>query len=553
MDCFGDITKHKINFDQTINTIISRFDKTEDSKILITESVNLAASYQISDGLVAIESWSFPHMNRLSFPMISSKDISDGQRYGFAVQEPNTLSKWSTGHHKHRVEKHYINSKIIALIGFKDDINVEPIVVFEYGFCQSMSNAIKSKTEENKKKMISEDESIQFIDGMVGNKSGDNLIIFLITKRKTSADNQINSVYKLTHNIETDEIVKTERQLVVNSSTNWCLCHKLSAILAANRLGEQLVVYSLDGNTESVLLTLNSSSIDKVYSLGTTSAGSVCLIGKTKDSNFLMELWETTYGTLLGRKTLPYEPFTNDCKIIDNTVLMTGFKGILSIPIKTQTICLSQIVGNNKRHESALDSQLNQQLNQICDDLDSSTEQSFDEISERFTEIVRQISGNIPEEIILRLLSLCSQKLTQTESNSLKCFFNRLVCLPFNDLFMISKLKSSKLNFNQIVLILQQLIELLPSNNCAIIDWISIIIDSHINQFIVNPSEETIKVIETIASKVDYFCQFCEQLDQIKTFFDIILSKNMNKSVDKYGLGLVKPNRGQYCIESLKI
>ena len=553
MNCFEDIIKTNNNFDSNFNTIINRFNKTNDSKILITESPNLAASYQISDGLIPLESWSFPQLNPLAFPLITGNDINDGIEYILAVQEPNSLTKWSFGDQKQKLEKHLFNSKIIGLIGFNAKPTkkrcFQPIVVFENGFCQTISNAIKTKTEENKQRIVSEEESIQFIDGLIDKKLKE-IIIYLITKSKTSTDTTIKSIYKLTLCVETDQIVKNECQLVANRLTNWSLCHKTASILSVNYSDKELTLFSLNGESETNLFKLNSSLIKTVYCLGTTSGGSVCLIGETKNNNFSIELWELKYGSVLGRILLPYEPLINDCKVIDDMLFITCLKGIVLVPIKIQSISLSQIVGKNLNKELIIDSKLNQQLNQICEDLKS--EQSLDEINERFKDI-QQISGNISEDIILKLLIISSQQLRETNNESLKMFFGKLVSLPFNELFMISILKSFKLKFQQILSLLESLTDLLPSNNSSIIDWISLIIDSHMNQFIMNPNEDTIKSIEKIQLKIDTFCQFCEQLGQINTFFEIILSKKLHKSVVNRGSGLSKPQKGQYCMEILRI
>jgi hypothetical protein len=554
MDCFGDICKLYNQFDSSLNKIISRFHKLNSNQLIISESINLVANYEITNGFAPLESWSFPQLSQLSFPVIVDNSSNDENQYIIALQEPNLLTKWSFGVNKKRVEKNWFKTKIIAFISFYDSFSAQPILVFDNGFCQSINNAIKNRREDHKQRIIGSDEIIQFVDAFVDNQIVDYFNIYLIT-RSASEESQtipnIKSIYKLIINRETDDIIKIESQSVVNNLKHWSLCGHLSSLLAVDNSSDHLLIYSLNGKTEKLLFKLESTSIKSVISFGTTSNGSICLIGKTIDGNYSLELWETKYGTKLGEICLPYEPIVNDCKVIDDTIYITCYKGVLSIPIKTQSVCLSQIVGKTKSNESNLELNFCNELKEICADFDSAKDQSYDDISERFSRLIKQINGNIPEDIILQLFNVCSLKLMDSNCDELKKIFNELVSLPFNDVFMISKLKSSPLKFDQILLSLDLLSELLPSTNCAVIDWMCILIDSYMNQFIVNPNENTIRVIKHISSKIEHFSQFYEKMGDIKNLFDIIMANNNKNMINSSNFP--KPKRGQYSIELLRI
>ncbi|XP_054157753.1 uncharacterized protein LOC128956095 [Oppia nitens] len=597
--CFGDIVKHNNNFDQTLATRISRYCKCKsdgsggdgggNGHILVTESVNLVANYDTKSGtnLVPTESWIFPQLNRLDFPVVTYRDKNDGgAEYMLAIQEPNSLTKWtyggSSGHTdiKTRVAKYFVNTAIAGIIALDNNNNnngqtppaaaaIEPIVVYANGYCQIMSEAIQTRRVEQQQSIIADDESIEFIDGFVDQEIHGAIVVYLITKAAATAvaDNdstnnsqQIKSIYRLVFSTDTNVIVKTDRQqLLANQSfTNWSLSLKTKTILSVAKKSptndNQFVIYSMDGQSVTELFPLVGTSMKRIISLSATRLGSVCIIGQTMDGNYGMELWESQYGSRLGGRqlVLPYEPMPNDSTVIDDTVFITCFKGILAIPLRVQTISLSQIVGKVKTSakQSDFESDINKQLKSICEDFQKvKTDDSFDEIINRLTVIVEQMNGIIAEEFILKLVRICSTKIQENRnSEDLRTLLETLLSLPFNDMFMISQLKSSQLSWDQILVILELLSDLLPSSKHQIFDWISILMDSHIQEFLMNPNDTTVKVLEQIDSKVDLSGQLFENMDQIMALMDRIRHKdklliNDNKSIQPIG---------QYCIQILR-
>lgn len=544
MDCFGDIIKYMNNYDKTIDTIISRYSKSQDKrlKLLITESVNLAALYEINDGLVQNKSWLFPHINRLRVPVVVARDTTEASNYLWAVQEPNSVTQWSLDNKKKRKAKHDFKSKICALINV-DSTSFEPIVVYEKGFCQSMSNAVNTKDEELKRQIIENDEIIQSMDGMVDQQNKNHLVIYLITKHINSDDSRIKGVYKLVFDVLLNDIVLVDHQSVVNTFTNWTFCHKTSAVLAVSQSENHLSLFSLNGQTENRRFELTSSSIKSVISVCATAGGSVSVIGRIGNSDFAVELWEPRYGSKLAQLELPYEPIANDSKVIDNNLVITCFKGLILIPILYETVSLSQLIDKVKSNNPIRETQLNPEFTQICDDLSSDNIQSFDEFTRRFEDIVRQRNSLIPEEVILDLL-IRSSKISETKRQSLSEFFKILFSLPFNELFMISRIKSLKLNLTEVSSILKLLIDTLSLNNYAIVDWISILIDAHIHLLIVNPNEEVIQLMEAIDLQIDRLGDLCHQLGPSKTLLELILAKK--------GRNWAAPKRGEYCLELLR-
>ncbi|XP_048248589.1 nucleolar protein 11-like [Haliotis rufescens] len=145
-----------------------------------------------------------------------------------------------------------------------------------------------------------------------------------------------------------------------------------------------------------------------------------------------------------------------------------------------------------------------------------------------------------------------SEDVTCPICSSKAVLLNRLLCLPFNDVFLVDSLR--KLPFKNVLTVLEYLYYLLKVLPLAgqprtgvpalskVIDWISLLIDAHVTQLIVSPDARMLlgNLHEVVGDQVE----FCNQLATLEAVLSQFKKKCTPVSQQKVG---------SYCIEVLHV
>ena len=302
-------------------------------------------------------------------------------------------------------------------------------------------------------------------------------------------------------------------------------------------------------------------------------SGAYGFIGRKSNGQFVVDVFECTYCIRIGSLNLDLGDvfFQRFCALID-TLVVTSANCILFLPISNQKPLLSQLLtkgltescfeGTTNQIRMANNNQFKERLGiqefSIDDDNDQTISlEHLNQMNTNFDVISGQQHG-LSEEIIAQMLHFCTKQhlALSTDSDDQRLeqihdLFEKLVKLPFNETFMISCLKSCRISSPQSLLAIEWILDLLPSDNCYLLSWISVLLDANYHQFIVRPNIQVLHTLKRIRQRIDDNIDFYQQLSSIESFIELFDKRN--RSLWKAINADSSENIGDYCIELLTI
>lgn len=190
MDCFGDYQKITASCEDSFENFHCRYlPGNNNTEIIVTESPNFVAKYDIKQRFSLIQSWSFEELNKLSLPI--SFCYNDENDHFIGVHACNTLIEWSLNENQKLVP---VFKKIFNKYSIIDIISStklkQPLIVFSNGWAEFL-NQIKTQfySENSISAIIENDEKIIYIGKCILTKK---VIIFYIVENT----NKQNKIYK---------------------------------------------------------------------------------------------------------------------------------------------------------------------------------------------------------------------------------------------------------------------------------------------------------------------------------------------------------------------
>ncbi|OTF84177.1 hypothetical protein BLA29_002010 [Euroglyphus maynei] len=571
MNCFGESIKLSTISDDSFRPYHRRFriSQHNDDHVIISESANLVSKYDMSvKPMVALQSWSFEELNRLIVPAVL--DDSCHPNHMVAVHSCNTLIEWNVhnddnGKQLTQIFKKNFSLEIIDLLlpnGKQSDI----LIVFSNGWITSLKQ-VKTDyfSEEDSQNVIDENEKIQEIE-------------MKTTKRRTMIHyrtldrNELNMyIYRL--DIKNDRIESSKKsQIKGHYDTFGFDGYRL---LGAIKHDDCIKVYEL--MTENQIHQFELPSFDTLCSMAICKSGAYGFIGRRSNGQFVVEVYECTYCIRIGSLNLDLgDVFFQRFCALDDTLVVTSVNNILFLPISNQKPLLSQLLtkglsetcidGPTNQIRMTNNSQFRERLGILNfsideDDNHTITLERISQMNTNFDVIARQHQG-LPEEIIAQVLYFCTKQhlglsATMTADSDdrrlqqIRDLFEKLVKLPFNETFMISCLKSCRITAPQSLLAIEWILDLLPSDNCYLLSWVSVLLDANYHQFIVRPNSQVLLTLEQIRQRIDDNIDFYQQLSSVESLIELISKKDHSlwKAINVDS----SENIGDYCIELLTI
>ncbi|KAL3876960.1 hypothetical protein ACJMK2_034736 [Sinanodonta woodiana] len=132
----------------------------------------------------------------------------------------------------------------------------------------------------------------------------------------------------------------------------------------------------------------------------------------------------------------------------------------------------------------------------------------------------------------------CLEGLTPQQSHLIKCVLR----MPFSDVFLLECLRS--LAFRDVLKLLQCLCSLIEdkSFNTNIVDWLGLLIDSHMTQLVISPDAHVLLL--NLHNVVQSQVEICEELAVVEALLAQLKEKSSLPQ---------KQRVGQYCIEVLHV
>ncbi|KAJ6222259.1 hypothetical protein RDWZM_000804 [Blomia tropicalis] len=555
MDCFGEIQKLPSICTDSFQLLESRFVQTRpDSTIIATESPNLITKYDISNGK-PIQSWSFPELNKLLTP-ISVYYPSPTEETFVGIHSGNVLHEWIINNNNELEIKHKMNYKAIVrhIISFNPH-NIEPLVIFANGFAEFLTKAKLVNLNDFIKPVLEVNEMIIGIKHHVVILENVKVILLYYIVKNKDIDDKL-TVYKLI--LKVNQTNNTIRKLVnAEKVDTWAYHHGIDCLIGAAKSndGKKILIYSLEPSNETANsdkrnivfeFDTNPSDISEICSIGVCQNGYICLLIKkrTNEHNYRLQVFETKYNTMISEFNLT-EPILkeNSLKVINNSVLVTCKNNVRVFPILKRKLFLSQLVTKDldesvkSQLKSENISRLKKNLGIECSLLDDNLNQSqLIIVNKKFEKLISKNNGDFPEELIISLFDDCTRTFISVSNSStenkeqilheLENFFGLIIKIPFNEIFLVSCLKSSNISFEQHQLAIDFLLNRLPCKDCSVILWISAILDTNFRQFIIKPNDETQAIVTKINQKLEKSILFYEELSPIKSLLDTLLKGN---------------------------
>lgn len=589
MNCFGESIKLPTLCNDSFQTYHRRFmvSRNNNDHLIINESANLVSKYDMSvKPMVALQSWSFEELNRLVVPAVFDDSCYPNRMV--AVHSCNTLIEWiihndDNGKQLSQIFKKNFSLEIIDILlpkGKHSDI----LIVFANGSITSLKQVKTAHfSEENSQNVIDEKEKILEIEMSILKRRtvinyrtidnhGQNMYVYRLEMRKGMVDLFVIHCDRLNLFSYIDRIELSEKSQIKGHYDAFGFDGY--RLLGATRHEECIKVYEL--LTESKVLQFERPSFETLCSMAICQSGAYGFIGRRSNGQFVVEVYESTYCIRIGSLNLDLrDVFFQRFRAFADTLVVTSANNILFLPISNQKPFLSQLLTKGLS-ESNLDcptneirmanhSQFKEQLGILISSIDEDEHQTISlerliQMNKNFDVIVRQHQG-LPEEIIAQVLFFCTQKhlelstattdLDNQRSQQIRQLFQKLVKLPFNETFMISCLKSCRVSASQSLLAIEWILDLLPSDNCYLLSWISVLLDANYHQFIVRPNSQVLQTLKHISHRIDDNIDFYQQLSPIESLIELIGKRN--SSLWKAIHSDSSENIGDYCIELLTI
>lgn len=192
MDCFGDYQKIAASCEDSFEKFHYRYLRSNKSnEIIVTESPNFVAKYNINKRFSLVQSWSFDELNKLSLP------ISFGYNFDYdhfiGVHACNTLIEWRPNENQKLeplFKKIFNNHSIVNII--TSPKLKQPMIVFSNGWVEFLDK-IKSEVYSEKSiiNIIEKNEKIIFIEKSIFKKR--TIVYYIVENNKGQ-----NKIYKST-------------------------------------------------------------------------------------------------------------------------------------------------------------------------------------------------------------------------------------------------------------------------------------------------------------------------------------------------------------------
>lgn len=338
------------------------------------------------------------------------------------------------------------------------------------------------------------------------------------------------------------------------------IVHDNTNLIGAKKENDTISIFSLNflsNNSPKIKFKFESVSFSTFYSMAICKSGAFCFLG-SNDKNFFIDVFETKYSVKIGSLKIKNDVLPKSFQAIDDNLFITCKNNIILLPVCNQKLLLSQLLTKSLSIPGA-DNNIKTRNNKKFKDLfkipDNDEPLTLDKMKEINNKLERNLFS-LHEEMIVTLLDFCTKHYLQLKNSvnedqlieELRTFFNNLIKIPYNEIFLISCLKSSDITIEQYLLSIDLLIELVPLKDCSTVTWISIILDANYNKFIIKPGPETIETLNKIYDRVCKCIEFYQELGVIKTKIE-----SLEKHEKRFINGVTRESRpiGQYCIELL--
>ncbi|KAF7493790.1 hypothetical protein SSS_08095 [Sarcoptes scabiei] len=589
MNCFGEIEKIPVKLEDCFRRYHRRIsycnwndsltndhqDRSQRSSfpILITETPNLVTKYSLDDDhLTPIQSWSFGELNKLIVPIAST----NGRKF-IGIHSCNTLIEWTLDENNELCEtfKQNFNHQIIDIIS--DRRLIQPLILFSNGWIESLDRIKQDWSEQELNSVIDCDQELIIgIDYFI--KRTKTIIIYYVVQSKF--DKNLKYVYKCTLFFDDQRIDRAEKFKPSMMFQAWASSSK--GLIGANQNKNTITVFSLtnldlsendsgSNRKDANLLEFEAVGFEQLCSMVHTSNATICFLGRNVRKNdslndYILDVYETNYSTKIGHLKLESDLFPYDFCAIKNRLLIASESCIQIITIANEKLLLSKLLRNSLMGDSGNEIK-RKNFDNLIDYLGFResiernnqpllTEESVVKIKTKF--LFLSTRQSIPEELIVLMLCFCVKQIESFNGDNLQEntglhtelleLFNALIALPFNEIFLVSCLKSSSITLDQYLLIIDLLLQRWPTNDPSIITWISSVLDANHNQLIVRPSPKAIETLNKINEHISKNIDFFQGLGSVKIFLESIMKR------EKSFLSTIsneKRSIGQYSIEML--
>lgn len=355
------------------------------------------------------------------------------------------------------------------------------------------------------------------------------------------------------------------QKLILNKKIEAWTCLNQN-LIGAEKENNVIRIYSLEPSISNskqldLLYTFESTSFETICSIDACSQGAICLLGRNEDGTHCVEVYETQYCTKIGKLSFAEAVLTKDFCVIQDRIFVTCKNNILLIPVVKQATLLSQLLTKSLSIQPDNKSHPKKNLQQILGITFRESQMTLEEIQrlhEKWLKVVGEKCKGISEEFIVSFFDMLTRNYLQNKTTpaedseerigELEKIFTYLIKIPFNEVFLVSCLKSENIPFDQHLTAIEMLLEMLPCNDCSVILWISTLLDTNFTRFLIKPSDEAKDILKRIDNSLNESIDFYEELGPVKTVFDAIVKRD--QAVLSALTNQITPI-GQYAIEML--
>lgn len=341
--------------------------------------------------------------------------------------------------------------------------------------------------------------------------------------------------------------------------------------IGASKKDGKIMFYSLEpvqGCKSEPLFSFDTDPEDTLCSIASCRSGAIAILSEKADNEstlFQVQVFDKNYGIQIGEYNISEPIFTHDFAIVGDTLVITCKNHVTMVPIQKRSIRLSQlltrnIVDDEKNHVKTKNSEKFRKLVGVSEQEQLHDLTRLKLINVKFSEIAEKNLEDIPEELIVSLFDFFTRNYLsikegggQLKDNKeavmgeLEAVFGHIAKLPYNEVFLVSCLKSSSITFAQYLLAIEWLINMMPCKDLSIISWMSALLDANFSQFIIKPNAEAQAALNRIYFHLNRSIRFYEDLGPIKTIFESLVKRDNFVATALTS----EPSIGQYSIELL--
>lgn len=515
------------------------------------------------------------------------------------VQNGNLLRKWSFDDDNfEKVQKIKFKEKIYSLMELDDK---EPIVLFTKGECQFLQHAIQTRKDE--KKNYIQDDDIYWVDYISENSEISIVLLTINEKNSTRTLHWIkipqtkNSIIKQ-HSV----ILRKENFLPVT----WCLHKNTDKLLFLLLWSDgEIHSYEYGSNHSKKLYSFNfneNNSSFTVCSLDANHIAFLCASNTQEIGDPFLEIWNFKFLVRVEKKVLHVLKEGMQMICLNQHIFIFDGKDLYGMEYNVKPSTLASLLGilslskmdgdkivvtwNNDEMNVSPDV-----TNMECIETDNcpfitqfeSSRKTIPYFCEKILERLQdkpdiKVLANIlkywkhiPERELAKMLRFCLSVSDECFKNYFQSddakidfcpfspekatFLNKLLSLPFNDVFLQQYLLSIPfqdiMNFLQYLLYLLKLEKLTGLSSVQpslqeILPWLCILIDTHFTNFILSKDSQIFQVLSEIADLTNCVIEDYKDMDNLELLLRIVCSQE-DDSIEEMNTNCC------YCIELVYI